>query len=459
MAIDLTWSKRRQMIILGGLILIFFLVFGTIGYTFLHQAPTCSDNKKNQDEKGIDCGGVCSRICLLDTKSLTIEWVRLFKTREGLYSAVARVNNPATNSIAKDVPYTFSLKDQTGKIVATRSGTVFIPARDTFVVFEGTIATEANPQTVTFQFDEKPDWTRSNYIQPEITILEKELINLDTSPRLIATISNPNIVDVENLTLSALIYDDQGNAVQVSQTYMSKIEAGATTKATFTWPQPISLKSRICESPVDVALVIDRSGSMEFLGKNPPQPLTDVKEAAKSFVSELSKFDQAAIVSFANEASDPIDSFLSPTLEAVEAVIGKISIIPPSLTQNTNIGDGILKGYAELESTRHRQSSAKIMIVLTDGVATRPIKAGNASYPETYALGAATSAKAKGIKIFTIGLGKDLNQKFLANLASTSTDFYLAPTANELKGIYRDIGTKMCTRKPTALEIVPSIPL
>jgi Mg-chelatase subunit ChlD len=454
-----SWAKKRQTIVIIGFLVLAVLILSIVGYVFFYDAPTCMDNRKNQNETGIDCGGLCARICEDDAERLTIDWVRLFKIREGVYSAVARLENPAPNSIAKDVPYTFSLKDRGGRVVATRSGSVFIPSRDTFVVFEGTIISDDDPESVTFAFDEEPAWERSDYIEPDIVVVDKQLTDLETTPRLVATLQNPHLVDIKNITLDALIYDDQGNAVQVSETYIERIGAGATTKATFTWPNPISLKSRICESPVDAALVIDRSGSMEYLGLNPPQPLTDVKTAAKSFINELSKFDQATIVSFANEGSNPVDAFLSSELSVIKQAIENIAIIPPSNTQNTNIGDGMLQAAAELESERHRAASGKIMVVLTDGVATRPLKAGDTTYPEKFALGVAQDAKQKGIRVFTIGLGKDLNQSFLSTLASTSTDFYLAPTAADLQGIYHEIGTKMCKRQPTALEIVPSIPL
>ena len=89
----------------------------------------------------------------------------------------------------------------------------------------------------------------------------------------------------------------------------------------------------------------------------------------------------------------------------------------------------------------------------------KPFKVGDTKYPESFALANATDAKAKGTRIFTIGLGKDLNQEFLKNVASAPGDFYLAPTATQLESIYHDIGTKMCERKPTSLEIIPSIPL
>lgn len=455
---DLTWARKRQIIIVSGLSILFITLL-TIGlYVLLHKPATCFDNKQNQDETGIDCGGsICSRICQADSKGLSVQWVRLFKIRDGVYSVVARVENPAINSIATNVPYTFNLKDANGTIVATRSGSTFIPSHSSFIVFEGTIETKGMPETVAFQFDKTPDFQKSDYVQPDVVILNKELINQDSQPRLTASVKNPNVTDVKNLTLSALIYDDEGNAVQVSRTHVDVIKPGETVNAVFTWPNPISLKSRVCVTPVDTSLVIDRSGSMQFLGDNPPQPLTDVKNAASYFISELSKKDRASIVSFANEASNPIDSPLSSNIDSITAAVNAISITQPWSTQNTNVGDGMLKGSESLTSSP--SNSGKVMVVLTDGVATRPVKVGVKNYAESYALTVAADAKAKGIRIFTIGLGKDLNQDFLKKVASAPTDFYLAPNASDLAGIYHQIGTAMCKRMPTALEIVPSIPL
>jgi Mg-chelatase subunit ChlD len=454
---ELTWAKKRQIIIVTGLSFIFLLIVSITLYNFLKKPATCFDNKQNQNETGVDCGGVCSAICKADSKSLVIDWVRLFKIREGEYSVIAQIENPAVNSIAREVPYTFSLRNKSGDTVTTRSGKTFIPARKTFVVFEGTIDTQASPESVFFQFDQEPNWQKSSYIEPNLVISNKELINIDSLPRMNATVQNPNIVSVKNVTLSALIYDDGENVVQVSQTFIENLKAGDSANIVFTWPQPISLKSRICESPVDASLVIDRSGSMEYLGKNPQQPLTDVKNAADSFVSELSKYDQASVVSFANTASDPADVSLSGDLSAVKNAIDSISILTPTI-QNTNIGDGLQKGLNELLSQKARQESGKILVLLTDGVANLPYKKGNTKYPENYALSVAKNAKDQNTRIFTIGLGKDLHQDFLKQIASSPTDFYLAPTAKELTAIYREIGTKMCKRKPTALEIVTSIP-
>jgi len=195
---------------------------------------------------------------------------------------------------------------------------------------------------------------------------------------------------------------------------------------------------------------------LALLGKNPPQPLTDVKEAASFFVNQLNEGDQGALVSFGTTASDPIDSFLTKDFDALKLAISAIAVHSTG-TQQTNIMDGIQKAQQELISVRHKEDSGKVMVVLTDGVATEPTMIGDLKFPETSALAVAGESKAMNISIFTIGLGKDLNIEFLKQVASSSDEFYLAPTTNDLTNIYRQIATKICKKRPASIEVVPRI--
>ena len=61
---------------------------------FFHKTPTCFDGVKNQNEKGLDCGGVCTRICSGDISTPIVMWQRVFQVTPGVYSAVAYIQNP-----------------------------------------------------------------------------------------------------------------------------------------------------------------------------------------------------------------------------------------------------------------------------------------------------------------------------------------------------------------------------
>lgn len=172
------------------------------------------------------------------------------------------------------------------------------------------------------------------------------------------------------------------------------------------------------ERHADVMLVIDRSGSMSGA------PLQDAKDAAKVFVDRLDLSpgaDQVGLVSYASSAL--LNHQLSRTAGTVRMAIDALSA-----GGNTNITDGINKAQAELESARHVPDNRPVIILMTDG----RHNVGPGPGP------AADAAKAKGTRIFTIGLG-DVDEAELKSLASSPSDYYYAPTSSELKKIYEQI--------------------
>jgi len=274
----------------------------------------------------------------------------------------------------------------------------------------------------------------------------------DTKPRVSALLVNDSLNHVSNIELTALVSGEDGNLIAASKTFVEKLSGGDSAPITFNWLAPFKIKEDICGRPVDVALVMDRSGSMMFLGTNPPQPLTDVKSAARYFTDQLEGNTLYSLVSFANEATSPVDATLDAGLEIIKRAINNISIATTSV-QNTNIGAGILVAREELNSTRHRKDADKALVLLTDGVPNLPIKAGIGNYPETYALESAGLAKQDGISIYTIGLGKDVNRNLLRMLSTTTADTYFAPSVEELNSIYNQIAIKICRKDPAVIDI------
>jgi Mg-chelatase subunit ChlD len=454
-----SWATRRKLQYFGIIALAFLLFVGLPFYIFIYQKPTCFDGFKNGSELGIDCGGACRLLCSKEVSEPVSRWdPRIFQVSPGIYTALAYFENPNVTGEVLSAPYTFRLYDKDGVLITDRKGVTFIPKGNTFAVFEGNIKTgERIPVRATFDFDNKLSWTKNLTQDPDISITNKALTKEDTTPRVEATVSNKSLDAVPNIELIAIIFDGSGNAIGASRTFLENLNKGESQNVVFTWPTPFVTKSDVCESPVDIALVLDRSGSMASLGDNPPQPLTDVKNAANTFVNLLTKNDQATVVSFATDASNPIDANLSSDFNQVKLAIGNISIHTEDGLQNTNIADGLLKAENELLGERGRQNAGKVIVMLTDGVANRPEKVGDTKYPENYAFSVAQDAKNNGIGIFTIGLGKDLHTDFLKQVASSSDEFFLAPTAKDLSGIYKQIATKLCKRKPAVIEIIPRI--
>ena len=177
----------------------------------------------------------------------------------------------------------------------------------------------------------------------------------------------------------------------------------------------------LIERRADVMLAIDRSGSMQGT------PLQDAKNAAKAFVDRLDLSplgDRVGLVSYASSATT--DHLLSPSAGTVRSAIDGLGA-----QGSTNIADGINKSQEELESVRHISDHRPIIILLSDGKHNEP--------PGTSPQPAADAAKAKGTRIITIGLGNDVDEAEMQGLASSPSDYYHAPTSDQLRDIYEQI--------------------
>lgn len=100
--------------------------------------------------------------------------------------------------------------------------------------------------------------------------------------------------------------------------------------------------------------------------------------------------------------------------DALRAAIGRTKIFTNAL-QYTNIEDALFVALSELSSVRKRDGAKQVIVLLTDGEPTRPlnpINAGDEAYAGKQAIEAAAEVKAKGITLYTIGLGDDARTDF-----------------------------------------------
>lgn len=459
------WASRRKSIYLGVLVLILTSVSFLIFWNYWYEVPTCSDNFKNGDETGVDCGGSCALICRADAIKPVVRWdPRLFEVLPGTWSALVYVENLNTDAEASYAPYSFTIYGEGNQVLAERKGVTILPKNKTVGIFEGSIniPSEARPQRAIFELGNDIVWKKSEKDEVSLTIKNTPLLRLDNSPRVEASVKNEGSDDVTNIELVVSVFDGLDNAIAASRTFIAKLKKNEETNIFFTWPRPFDLGSRACENPSNVMLMIDRSGSMSSLGTKPPEPLTSAKNAANFFVEQLGDNDKVGVISFATEVRDPIDSFLTSDFGATQSAIQAIAIEEGS-TQYTNIYAGLRGSWQELISSRAIDGASKVAVLLTDGKATYPrnpeggTEADDIKYAEGVALKEASDAKKDGISIYTIGLGDGINESFLKNVASAGENYFYAPTPDKLQTIYKNISSRICKEVPARIEITYKI--
>lgn len=237
----MSWASARRWEYVSGIALVIFVVVGIpLLVVLLKENPTCYDNKQNQNEVGVDCGGACEkiRLCESQTYGLSILWSRSFKVTEGLYNSVAYIENPNFDSAVNEISYTFSLYDEKNVVVAERRGTTFISTNAITPIFEAGIETgNRTPVRTFFEFTEKPSWFRAKNIEG-LSVKSPALREGGIRPKIDATLLNESIDEIENIEVIATIFDSSNNAFASSRAIVDSLPARSDTMITFTWPHP-----------------------------------------------------------------------------------------------------------------------------------------------------------------------------------------------------------------------------
>jgi len=183
-------------------------------------------------------------------------------------------------------------------------------------------------------------------------------------------------------------------------------------------------------TPLKLALVIDRSGSMDG------PKLATTKACAAHLVRRLSPTDEMAVVTYDDQVE--LVAPLAPVHG--DALLAAIDTIRPG--GSTNLSGGWLKGVKVLRSPApdangHGRTTAppatRRVLLLTDGQA-------NVGVTEPGALvGMATTARGEGVATTTIGFGDDFEEATLTAMGDAGGgNSHYAPTPEAAPAIFAD---------------------
>ena len=231
----ISWAAKKQ---LTYLLIFLIVIVGIIFAVWLKiTVPSCTDGKQNQDEKGIDCGGVCSKECLGEIKDLAILWSKPLKVAGNNYDAVALVENRNLFLSAKSARYQFKFYDDRNILIASREGEIFVNPGQKFAIFENNIDVGARkPAKVFLEFQKNINWEIYKGENLGLVVTKKEYQD-SPRPSISATLENKTLADIKGFYAVAIIYADDGNAIAASATKIGEIKGGASADIFFTWPE------------------------------------------------------------------------------------------------------------------------------------------------------------------------------------------------------------------------------
>lgn len=213
---------------------------------------------------------------------------------------------------------------------------------------------------------------------------------------------------------------------------------------------------------VDVALVLDKSGSMAYGDLESSETMAAAGQAPASAPAGWKFCDPAPPGSRWIDLTKAVRAFLdsmasSPQQENVslvtysdvakreESLTGDYTTIPPALDKYTaqfcmgytNIHDGIAEGVRSLtDPSRSRPWAVKVLIVLTDGRRTAgadPVVAASEAFNQ-------------GIAVYAVTFAKEADQALMLQVASAGGGMhYHAATGDELLQLFRGVAGRLPT--------------
>jgi hypothetical protein len=231
--------------IISAVFLVIFVVTAFFIYYAVTPPATCTDKKQNQSEKGIDCGGPCSPCKdIAQTQDIVVTESAVALGGNNTYDAVAKITNPNDSIGASSFKYTFTLKDENGKILATREGTDFILPADSKYVAELAFETEGGVMPTQAELIiSDPKWEKlSNIGKPQIGVYSK---NFGSVPAGVGSeadgiIRNESGYDLNTISLVVILRSDKGGIVGINKTNKTNVRAKEERDFRLTWPYQLA---------------------------------------------------------------------------------------------------------------------------------------------------------------------------------------------------------------------------
>lgn len=243
------FRTRRQFAVIAIIAFVILVPLGLFIY-FSLPAPTCFDNKKNQGEEEIDCGGICIPCELKHPKEITVLWARFVPTREGAYDLIAEIRNQNVKLGAGELLYEFRLFDDRGVLISARTGKTFLFPGETAHAVETNIVTKRTPRTISFRaFDAQ--WRFTDALPPDVVIGGTNLRVSSESGETVLTASliNRSLSDFSNVHVVAFLLDGAENVIAASAIIEPRLASGEARQIFFSWPRLFSGDARIVIEP------------------------------------------------------------------------------------------------------------------------------------------------------------------------------------------------------------------
>ncbi len=235
-------KTERKRIIIIFVYLFIFLFVGTEAYIHFKPKASCFDGIQNQNEQGIDCGGVCQKECNeIKAQNLVVGKTGLVPSGiRGKYDFYAQIFNPNAVFGSKKFNYKLELKDSSGKIIVSKSGSNFIlPGERKYIIVDNIEILDKHVST-NFKIIDS-DWIEFNnyYASPNVEIVNKNYSEVSEGTnfsRAKGLLKNDSPYDFNLIKIEVILKNTNGKILALNSTEMKTVNSGEQRDFTLFWP-------------------------------------------------------------------------------------------------------------------------------------------------------------------------------------------------------------------------------
>lgn len=174
--------------------------------------------------------------------------------------------------------------------------------------------------------------------------------------------------------------------------------------------------------PLNISLVIDRSGSMAG------DKLTFVKKAVNFVIDNLSNDDILSIVQY-----DSVVEIVSNSAKVTNKADLHHKVNQIVERNSTNLSGGMLEGFTQVQSTQ-KSGYVNRVLLLSDGLANEGI-----TEPTQLQNIVQKKFREQGIALSTFGVGADFNEELMRNLSEYGGgNYYFIETPDKIPQIFAE---------------------
>lgn len=242
-------------------IIVLFVVFLLLGSgVFLYWqsksriAPTCFDNIQNQNETGVDCGGVCAS-CQGKPENLQMDPAIFIPAENNRFDIAFRLVNPNTNYGASRIDYNIKIISSDGLEISSRADSTFIlpagsdssDASKKWVVEHG-FKSESGANIEVTLTNIIWELTKENLVLPRLIILNRAYNLLDNSPEYAEAkgiLKNDSPYNFDLIEIQVLLFGEDDKLVAVRKTEARTMRTGERREFRVSWRTPMEKVSRV----------------------------------------------------------------------------------------------------------------------------------------------------------------------------------------------------------------------